>query len=352
LITTIDIEHSPTSIRTFSTPFFKHISSPHLYRVVDNDVSEFKLQQHQKSKGAIIYPNVPYESEFTFSQSEFYPVDVTLTRNGYKVMGKIPHKMEVSSTQSYLNPMSDEFNNLPESLRQICGNVKFPPDSGDALMQKIEQTGSVLFGASDAALKEGKATQAWLLTSGETSDVEQDLYNISGSGPVDGFTPFMSSTWAELAGLTAISVVASLFLQVYSSTAKVKIICDNKGVIAKSGRPINANLRFHRQPKSDLLLTQKATVDKCRISYEWVKGHTEKGPWKSIQDLEEQKLSHEEIFNVWCDGAAENEWAFGSASCFDPAVSPAEKWAIFTQVPYHYKLIGDLSSGIPEALGY
>jgi len=37
------------------------------------------------------------------------------------------------------------------------------------------------------------------------------------------------------------------------------------------------------------------------IKLEWVKGHADKAPWAMLTDLKSQKLSRDEIYNVWCD---------------------------------------------------
>lgn len=48
---------------------------------------------------------------------------------------------------------------------------------------------------------------------------------------MDRFTPYLSSSYAELKGLTALSIIARLFLDFHLSLAKVNAICDNQGVI-------------------------------------------------------------------------------------------------------------------------
>jgi len=86
------------------------------------------------------------------------------------------------------------------------------------------------------------------------------------------------------------------------------------------------------------------------IMYEWVKGHSDSAPWKNIQDLILQQLSRDKIFNIWCDRMADNEWTTGSAPCINQKTTPAERWAVFSKIPQEHKLIGDLSTDIPQSL--
>ena len=74
--------------------------------------------------------------------------------------------------------------------------------------------------------------------------------------------------------------------------------------------------------------------------------------WENISDLKEQGLSHEEIYNVWCDRLANQAQSNGDPTMPDPSVSPAEKWALYTNHPTDHKIIGNLSSVVPESLAY
>ncbi len=183
-------------------------------------------------------------------------------------------------------------------------------------------------------------SHTWILTSGKITDIENELYRIYGSGPVDGVHSDMLLTRAELTGLTAISIVASLLLTKTSAKTKVKIICDNKGAIQASSKATSDNLRFYRRPNTDLILTQKSITKGIPIMNEWVKGHSDSAPWKNIQDLILQQLSRDEIFNVWCNRMAENEWMTGSAPCINQKTTLAEQWAVFSKILQEHQLMG------------
>ena len=77
-----------------------------------------------------------------------------------------------------------------------------------------------------------------------------------------------------------------------------------------------------------------------------------KVPWDSINNLKAQDLSRDEIYNIWYDKMATAAWDKGLHNSNTPDVSPYEKWAIYISSPTYHKLIGNLTSGLPEALSY
>jgi hypothetical protein len=83
-----------------------------------------------------------------------------------------------------------------------------------------------------------------------------------------------------------------------------------------------------------------------------VKGHREKKPWKTIEDLKDQTLSRDEIYNIRCDRMANMAWHSNNYSVFDPGVSPADCWAIFLSRPIHHKITGKLDLGLYSTLAY
>lgn len=88
------------------------------------------------------------------------------------------------------------------------------------------------------------------------------------------------------------------------------------------------------------------------FQYKWVKRHTNKHPWKSIDDLMHQKLASEEIYYVWCDHLAWITWEQGPPSFFDPEVSPQKKWAVYSDHPVPHKIIGHLGTELQFHLSF
>jgi hypothetical protein len=61
---------------------------------------------------------------------------------------------------------------------------------------------------------------------------------------------------------------------------------------------------------------------------------------KSLKDLTDQRLSRDDVYNVWCDHLANNAWG-KYTPVDDPAVTPAERWAINSFHPTYHKITGD-----------
>jgi len=124
-------------------------------------------------------------------------------------------------------------------------------------MHRIHTSSNRLHGASDASLKDGRATHAWILSSGNTNDIEDPDLHLSGWGPVDGRNHSMSTSHGELHGITALPLMAKLHLQFHSSTASVEAICDNINVISCCSTPFYHKLQCHREANINLYLTRK-----------------------------------------------------------------------------------------------
>jgi len=145
-----------------------------------------------------------------------------------------------------MHPLSlkETFRQLPKSLRDICGTVIFPHDNGNSLTNSSEST-PVLMGASDASFHWGKATHAWVISTGVKYDITKPNKNIFGSGPVDGLPPYLSSGRGELHGLNAISIIADLLNTYHARNSKIKVVCDIKGIVNKC-RTLSINYLLSR----------------------------------------------------------------------------------------------------------
>jgi hypothetical protein len=56
-------------------------------------------------------------------------------------------------------------------------------------------------------MEDGRASHALIVSSGEVDSISDPTFTIFESGPVDGYSPYLSSTRAELTGITAISII-------------------------------------------------------------------------------------------------------------------------------------------------
>jgi hypothetical protein len=147
---------------------------------------------------------------------------------------------------------------------------------------------------------------------------------------VDGFLPGLLSTRAELTGLTAISIIYCLLMEYHGSSARLTMVCDNQGAISKAQSFSTKKLRCHREGNIDLYMSHRQAMQKYHVSYQWVHSHSDKANWETASDLQQQGLSHEEIYNVWCDRIANQARFNGDPSLSDLGVTPAEKWAIYS----------------------
>lgn len=162
----------------------------------------------------------------------FHPVDTSFTSDSLKLLGPIPVSPPTPDSTPHETSLQESFSNLHPSLRQICGNVSFPPDNGVATLTALTQSHAI-HGDSDASLKDGKAAHAWVISPGLPEHLLDPTLNIHGSRPVDGYTPDMSSTRAEIHGIMAATIIAHLFLKYHSITKQNKLTGDSQSAIKK-----------------------------------------------------------------------------------------------------------------------
>jgi hypothetical protein len=289
--------------RRFLPVFFKHRFSTGLYTNHDG-MTRYKLKMPTQNSRQIIYLNVPYLSSIPFNTEDFYPVETHSHNKGISVLGQwiMPQYNNTSTTKRALSPV---IHDLHPSLHQICGEIRIPPDNGEALISKI-CSANFLFGSRDAPQKDNRATHAWILSSGNASDIDYPLFNISGSGPVHGAPLHLSSSRGELQGLTALTIVAKCFLEYFAMRCNTTFICDNSSIIKKGSEQTFHSLKSQRDANIDLYLTDQDFKKDLNIKLEWINSQSDKEPWDSISNLENQGLSRDQIDNVWCDKVAEN----------------------------------------------
>jgi hypothetical protein len=160
-------------------------------------------------------------------------VDIQVLSNGIHILGRFPVTQRDPMDEEQMT-LRDAYDKLPYSLKRICGDVKFLMDNRDILMSHISTANIPLFGASDASLKDGRASHAWVVSTGTATDLCSSVMHLSGSGMVDGYHSNLSSTRAELTGLTALSIIIRLLSDFHSSSPHVIFSCDSQGAISKA----------------------------------------------------------------------------------------------------------------------
>lgn len=157
-----------------------------------------------------------------FCIDDFYPVDTHFCSHGLLVVGKFCPISRTPSVNIPPTSLREAFSRLPSSIQTKCGDIHFPNDDGKAIMDRVA-TNNTLFGASDASFKKGRASHAWLLSSGNVNDITDDDLHISGQGPVDGYSLDMSSGSGEIHGITAMSIMFKLLLQFHCLQLKWRL---------------------------------------------------------------------------------------------------------------------------------
>jgi hypothetical protein len=112
------------------------------------------------------------------------------------------------------------------------------------------------------------------------------------------------------------------------------------------------SLRSHREANVDLFITHRHSSRNTSTSIIWVTSHSDKRKWESNKDLEQQQLTRDEIYNAWCDRQASQEILSESLLTESQPVTPAERWAVYSDYPSFHKLIGSLKEDIHASLGY
>jgi hypothetical protein len=182
------------------------------------------------------------------------------------VLGRYFSQQQHNDSSTPPSNIRQAFQCLPTALQNICGTSHFPDDNGVALMHHISESGS-LYCMSDTSVKNGRASHAWIISSGEVDLITDPTLTIFVSGLVDGYSPYISSTRAELTGITAISVIMKLLMEFQSSKLKVQISCDNKGIISKIPHMSITKFCAHREANFDLFSTQQDQIKHFPITY-------------------------------------------------------------------------------------
>jgi hypothetical protein len=249
--------------------------------------------------------------------------------------------------------LSETFLNLPIAIRQTCGTVHFPSDDGLSIIQKVQQAKNNLYGASDASLKDGKASHAWIISLGEIDDIEHPLHHITGSGPVHGIPYSLSSARGELQGITAVAIIANLLSNYHNRKPTISSTCDNTAVISRCSKGPFSSLRRHRTANIDLHLSQRNFHSNTPMQLSWVKGHSDKKEWETFNDLRSLNLTRDETYNVWCDRMAQQERIFNnSTSHYNPEVLGPEKWAASSIYPVYHKITGCFNTEFLSSIRY
>ena len=168
-----------------------------------------RLLPKPRSRFSALYEVVPDTVAHTHSiklTSSQY-VDVHFSNIGILIVGEWFHFPSPQLSTNIQQPLGMVFDNIHPSLQQTCGTIHLPPDNGESLIQQLWKNNNTIYGASDASLKNGKSSHAWIISSGNIDDISNPYNRIYGSGPVHDD---LSSFRGELQGINAIMIIASI----------------------------------------------------------------------------------------------------------------------------------------------
>lgn len=106
-----------------------------------------------------------------FHDGKIFPVDAHRLKQGIRVVDRTNFHPNANH-QSTPTSLRQVIQSLPDSLIRIIGDIHIPSDDGTSLFQHIQLHNLPLFGASDASIQDGHSTHAWILSSGNTDDIE------------------------------------------------------------------------------------------------------------------------------------------------------------------------------------
>ncbi len=111
-------------------------------------------------------------------------------------------------------PLHRLHNNLPKSLKQLCGNVQLPQDGRKELNQYLQTHDQTLKDCAVASLRHKQASHAWTIGIGNQREIGDPSMTLSGAGPVEGHHRDLSSSHGELQGQTAMGLITGLLLEI------------------------------------------------------------------------------------------------------------------------------------------
>lgn len=161
-----------------------------------------------------------------------------------------------------------------------------PPDGGAQLIQYSQHLNTPLLGASNASVKDGQCSHAWIITTPNPDHIGDPLMSIYGQGMVGGYHHSLSSARSKIQGQTAAATLLHGFNKTLNtSNIPNQLIGNNQGVQNKCNWQTGTILWSHKDPNADLFMEYHAVT--------------------STLKLKELKLSPEATLNVWCDKQAE-----------------------------------------------
>jgi hypothetical protein len=80
--------HWNTTISSrYKVIFYKHRHSPHLFRILDNDIACFSMINHPCKRPRVIHQNAPYTMDIHYVPLDFFPIVTHYIKDGIITCG-------------------------------------------------------------------------------------------------------------------------------------------------------------------------------------------------------------------------------------------------------------------------
>jgi hypothetical protein len=219
LTTTISLSWNHSSTPTYRTTFMKSNTTDKLYQLTTQGLLQFepKLTKRRSQYQSFHKDHIEIDINDTLLES-LTSVEVHCRSSDIQILCE-SHINSHNARPTDIDTDTDLhslYSRLLISLKRLCGSVTLPKDGGTKLMQYLLTNNKPLLGASDASLKHGNSSHAWILTTGELEHINDPLMTLSGGGPVDGYQADMSSTRGEIHGQTALAIMSQNLLKAHN----------------------------------------------------------------------------------------------------------------------------------------
>jgi hypothetical protein len=197
----------------------------------------------------------------------------------------------------YQSSVGECFFALPRHVHRLVRNIPLPqlPNAWDVTTPVdiiVATDGSVLFGVG---------YPSWILA------LDNEEIITSGGGPDDGAIAYMTSYRSELGGIIAgLEAIGILHRSGLVCLHHIKFVCDNSASIIAAKRTVTESIFNRLESDYDMKSTMKFLQGNwCKdyeITYEWVKGHADRGNEKPNKE-ERLNIEADALCDVICNEA-------------------------------------------------
>jgi hypothetical protein len=209
---------------------------------------------------------------------------ITITDNA-NIIDITPER--ITPIAQYQSSLGECFFALPRQVQRLVGNI--PPHQLPATWDATKSVDIIV--ATDGSVLFGIDYHSWILA------LDNEEIITSGGGPDDGASAYMTSYISELGGIIAgLAAIGMLHRSGLVCLRHIKFVCDNSAAIIAAKRTVTQSL-FHRLESdyamiSTMKFLQGNWCKDYEITYEWAKGHAERGNEEPNKEKIEHRSGH------------------------------------------------------------